>query len=150
MNNKVVIGIILLVIILGGGYFAAKAIKHSLAPQPVQQPVAQPTTPQQASPATTSASPTTMQEISVSASEFAFTPSSITVKAGQTVKITFKNNGQYPHNFTISELSVQTSTIQPGQQTDVTFTPTKTGSFTFICSVPGHADRGMKGTLTVE
>lgn len=42
MNNKLLIGIIILVIVLGGGYFAAKTIKHAVAPAPapvVQQQV---------------------------------------------------------------------------------------------------------------
>lgn len=92
----------------------------------------------------------TAQIVTVTGNEFAFTPSTITVKKGEPVQITFKNAGKYPHNLTISELSLQTKTIQPGQEDTITFTPTKVGSFTFICTVPGHADRGMKGTLSVE
>lgn len=29
-------------------------------------------------------------------------------------------------------------------------TPDKAGSFSFMCIVPTHADKGMTGTLTVE
>lgn len=104
-------------------------------------------------PAQQTATPTTsmaMQEITVTGSEFAFTPSTITVKKGQSVKITFKNTGAYPHNFTLADLNVQTKTIQPGEQDTITFTPVKTGSFAYICTVPGHADKGMKGTLIVQ
>lgn len=102
---------------------------------------------------TTSPIPTSKSEtvkIALEGNEFAFTPATITVKKGQPVELTFKNVGKFPHNFSISDLSVQTKTIQPGQSDVVTFTPDKTGSFTYTCTVPGHADKGMKGTLIVE
>ena len=91
-----------------------------------------------------------MQKVTVEAKEFAFTPSTITLKKGQPVQITFKNMGAFPHNLTIVDLNVKTKTIQPGEQDTIQFTPDKTGQFTFMCTVPGHADKGMKGTLTVQ
>lgn len=92
----------------------------------------------------------TAKEIAIEGNEFAFTPSVITVNKGQQVKITFKNTGKYPHNLTVSDLNLQTKTIQPGESDSISFAPDKTGSFEFTCTVPGHADRGMKGTLTVQ
>jgi nitrite reductase (NO-forming) len=106
-----------------------------------------PTTVQvQTSPASVAAS----EKITVEGSEFAFIPSTITLKKGQTAEITFKNVGKFPHNLTISDLGVASKTIQPGEQDTFTVTPDKIGQFAFICTVPGHADKGMKGTLTVE
>ncbi len=41
--------------------------------------------------------------------------------------------------------------IGGGETTDVTFkAPTKAGSYTYLCSFPGHFLAGMKGTLTVQ
>ena len=131
------VGLVVLVVIAVAAYFVFKPTMY--APTQTAQPAQQ-----------ESGSSATMQEVSVSGTEFAFTPSTITVKKGQEVKLTFKNNGQYPHNFTVSELGVATNTVEPGGETTITFTPDKTGSFTYVCTVPGHADRGMKGTLTVE
>ena len=108
-------------------------------------PTAMPTVPSQATSATVSA-----QKITVEGSEFAFSPSDITLKKGQPAELTFKNTGAFPHNLTIADLNVKTKTIQPGEQDTVQFTPDKTGQFSFICTVPGHADKGMKGTLTVQ
>lgn len=96
-----------------------------------------------------SSSVNTMQ-IAVTGNEFAFSPSEITVKSGQPMQITFKNMGKYPHDLSISELGVRTAVLDPGQQETLTFTPDKTGTFTYMCTVPGHADKGMKGTLIVQ
>lgn len=93
---------------------------------------------------------TTIKEITVIGTEFNFNPPEITVKKGETVEITFKNAGQYPHNLAFSNLNLATKTIQPGQEDVIRFTPQNTGEFTFVCTVPGHADKGMKGTLKVE
>lgn len=93
---------------------------------------------------------TTTKIITVTGSEFAFVPATIAIKKGQPVQLTFKNIGKYPHNWTVSALNLKTPTIQPGTSTTITFTPTQTGNFTYECTVPGHADRGMKGTLTVQ
>lgn len=90
------------------------------------------------------------QKITIEGSEYAFTPSKITLKKGQLAEITFKNTGKYPHNLAIADLSVKSNTIMSGQQDVVSFTPDKTGQFSFSCTVPGHADKGMTGTLTVE
>jgi len=91
-----------------------------------------------------------IQKITVLGSEFAFTPSTPTLKKGQPAEITFKNNGAFPHNLSIADLNVKTKTIQPGEQDTIKFTPDKTGQFAFLCTVPGHADKGMKGTLVVQ
>lgn len=134
---KWIVGIVALLIIGATGYLL---VKPATAPTPTTQ-----NTIPSSAPSTGSA-----QTVNVSGNEFAFTPATITVKKGQEVKLTFKNNGQYPHNFTVSELGIATNTVGPGEETTITFTPDKTGSFTYICTVPGHADRGMKGTLIVE
>ena len=91
-----------------------------------------------------------VSKITMIATEFAFSPSQFTVKAGEPVTVTLENNGAYPHNFTVSDLNIKTPNVEPGGKTTITFTPTKTGTYTFICSVPGHADKGMTGKITVE
>ncbi len=123
-----------------GGYNYNQTSQTGNQYQSTQAPT-QPTTPN---------SSISMQEITVTGNEFAFTPSTITLKQGQQVKITFRNTGKYPHNFTISDLSVQSKTIQPGEEDSVMFTPSKTGSFTYTCTVDSHEAKGMKGTLTVQ
>ncbi|HSB47635.1 MAG TPA: cupredoxin domain-containing protein [Candidatus Bilamarchaeum sp.] len=87
-------------------------------------------------------------EIKVSAKQFEFTPSTITVKKGDHVKITITSE-DVTHGFAIPAFNVQT-TESPGNPGVVEFDADKTGSFPFMCSNfcgSGHA--GMKGTLIV-
>lgn len=147
----VVLYVIIGAIVYGLIYYFVFAKRGSYTYQQNSQQYQYPTTAATTAPtATTTVSPAASVQITVTGSEFAFTPSTLTVKSGQTVQLTFKNMGTYPHNLTIPDLGVATKTITPGQEDTITFTPTKAGSFSFLCTVPGHADRGMKGTLIVE
>lgn len=97
---------------------------------------------------TDSASPG--KEIVVSGGEYSFSPASISLTQGETVKVTFKNTGGLPHNFVITELGISTKTIPGGQEDSVTFTVEKTGIYTFFCSVGDHQQRGMEGEIKVN
>lgn len=140
---KWLVGFIVLLLIGGAAYFVFKPTAQAPAPQ-----IAEPTSTTQPSSGTSQSA--MMEKITVSATDFAFTPSTLTLKKGVEVTIVFTNNGKYPHNLSIAELGVATKTIQPGQEDTLAFTPDKTGTFSFTCTVPGHADRGMTGTVTVE
>ena len=81
-----------------------------------------------------------------------FTKTSLTAKAGK-VTIQFTNNAPLAHNLTIQQGSSgptlgATPTFMGGTKT-ITLT-LKQGTYTFVCSVPGHRDAGMHGTLTVQ
>ncbi len=47
------------------------------------------------------------------------------------------------------ELDLHISVEAGGRQT-VTFTPAEAGRYEFFCTVPGHRDGGMIGTLVVS
>ncbi len=74
------------------------------------------------------------------------------IPAGK-VKFTVTNEGQMAHNLTVTNDSgtvgkTSTFTTAQGAQTlEVDLTP---GTYTLICSVPGHASRGQKVSLTVK
>ncbi|MCW3994826.1 MAG: plastocyanin/azurin family copper-binding protein [Candidatus Bathyarchaeota archaeon] len=85
----------------------------------------------------------------------------LTFKQGQEYTVTVHNDGALPHSW---EINTQNSTsgqvlfnseinpgtyISPGQSGSVTFTPTQTGNFYYICPVPGHAELGMWGNVVV-
>lgn len=90
------------------------------------------------------------REITVSGTEYRFSPGSITVSAGERVKVTFKNTGSILHNFVVKDLGISTKTIGSGQTDTIEFTAPQSGTYTFICSVPGHQVAGMEGSLEVE
>ena len=147
---------LVLVLIVAGAYVERHQIKTMLmgaTPAPTEMTAQPSTSPEMmagSSGASASSRTAAIKEISVTGNEFLFTPKNIGVSKGDTVKIMFTNTGKYPHNFTISDLNVQTKTVSPGQSDTVTFTADKAGTFTYMCTVPGHADKGMTGTLTVE
>ncbi len=89
-----------------------------------------------------------VKQFTVTGANYSFTPSTLSVKKGDTVKLTFKNsNGM--HDLRIDEFGVATSRIASGTQETVTFIADKVGSFQYYCSVGSHRAMGMWGTLTV-
>ena len=82
--------------------------------------------------------------------QIAFDTTSLSAKAGE-VTIDFENPATIEHNVAIEEggeVLAQSETITEGQ-TSVT-ADLDAGSYAFVCTVPGHEEAGMKGTLTVK
>ena len=154
LNPMLIVGVILLVLLIGGGlYFGMK--KSSPTKQTVQQ-MATPTTVPTTVPSvtTTTASPTAMttaqaKEFTVHGGSYYFKPTQITVKKGDSVKITFMNDAGF-HDFVLDGYNVKTDVIGTGKSQTVTFTADKVGSFPYYCSVSNHRAMGMQGTLVVQ
>jgi len=89
-------------------------------------------------------------EMTVEGSEYSFSPNTITVKKGATVKLTFKNVGNAIHTWTIDGLNADTGSILPGSSKTIEFDATAAGTYEIYCAVAGHRESGMVGTLTVE
>ncbi len=80
----------------------------------------------------------------------AFTKPNLAARAGR-VTITFANMAPEMHNMTIaagSTVLAATPTFQGGSHT--LSLQLKPGTYVFYCSVPGHRQAGMQGTLTVS
>lgn len=90
------------------------------------------------------------KEMTIEGSEFKFSQSTINLKMGEKVSLTFKNTGAASHNLSIPDLQVATRTIGFGESDTVVFTPNKTGAFDFMCTIVGHKDLGMKGQVVVK
>lgn len=87
--------------------------------------------------------------IAITADNFLFAPSAITVKKGEdvTLKIT---GAAGTHGFAIPDLGINVS-VAPGQTVSVKLPTDTVGTFGFMCSIPcGAGHRDMKGTVTVE
>lgn len=84
---------------------------------------------------------------------FAFDQRIIRVKAGETVALQLSNEDTTAHSFDVDELDVHAP--MPSEQPGLAlFRPAEPGTYTFYCSIPGHANpearTGMIGTLIVE
>lgn len=82
--------------------------------------------------------------------QLAFDKKTLTAKSGQ-VEIDLSNPSDLPHNVTIEGNGIDKGgqTVGKGQTSTVT-ADLKPGQYTFYCSVPGHRQGGMEGTLTVK
>jgi nitrite reductase (NO-forming) len=86
--------------------------------------------------------------VAIAASDFKFSPNSVQVPVGQKVTFTLNNTGVVEHDFTVPNTGFSLS-AKPGQTATGDFTFDKPGVLNFYCSIPGHKDAGMQGTLTV-
>ncbi|HEX6228192.1 MAG TPA: plastocyanin/azurin family copper-binding protein [Solirubrobacterales bacterium] len=83
--------------------------------------------------------------------QLAYTTDEATAKAGQ-VEIKFNNPASVPHDVAIESADgeqVGKTEIITDSETSTTV-ELKAGEYTFYCTVPGHREAGMEGTLTVE
>ncbi len=83
---------------------------------------------------------------------FRFNPSTITVKAGQPLEVTFQNGGEILHDFTVLQGLAKPVVIlaEGGKSGTTTVTFDKPGLYKFFCSQPGHDQLGMHGSITVQ
>lgn len=164
MNTKTIITvvIILVVILVGWGIYQSKTMP---APAPVVNEVitdidaddvagmddatTTPTTVTATTSVDVSVGVGTVKTFTVTGSNFAFAPKTLTVNKGDKVKIIFKNSGG-THDIKIDEFSVASAKIQGGAETTVEFTADKVGTFEYYCSIGTHRAMGMVGTLTVK
>jgi len=91
----------------------------------------------------------TGEAMALNAVDIAFQPNTMTIPAGQDVTINFTNMGQLPHNFHVDELGVASSDLESGASEVLTINAAA-GTYQYYCSIPGHKDAGMVGTLTVQ
>ena len=80
--------------------------------------------------------------VTVTARDFAFSPTSLSVGAGE-VRITFQNTGNARHSFTASSVGADTE-AGPGETKTVTFTAPSSGTVSFHCKF--HPQ--MTGTIS--
>jgi uncharacterized cupredoxin-like copper-binding protein len=91
---------------------------------------------------------TSATTIQVSGKEFSFKLSSKSIARPGTVRFNFKNAGHVKHDFSINHQ--HTPMISPGKTASITVSFKKKGKYQYVCTVPGHAAAGMRGTFTVR
>jgi len=86
--------------------------------------------------------------LSVTATEFVFDPATLSVPADEEVTIEVVNAGTVEHDFTLDEAGAKIPT--PATETASGSFTVAAGTYTFYCSVPGHREAGMEGSLTAS
>ena len=98
-----------------------------------------------------------------------FTPASITVRQGETIRFVHRNAGKVMHEFVLGnkqELDEHAALMKkfptmehdepymahvpPGKTTEMIWTFNRAGEFDFACLIPGHYDAGMVGKIVVS
>ena len=85
--------------------------------------------------------------LEVTSFDLGFEPKDLEVDAAGRYEVMLENSGAIAHDITFP--NGPTATAQAGQTVSATVDVPADG-LAFICSIPGHADGGMKGTITVK
>jgi len=87
--------------------------------------------------------------LEVEAYDIGFKPNKLEASAGE-ITINLTNTGFLPHDLTVEGIDgADTGIINASTSKSITFTAAA-GTYTFFCSVPGHKDAGMIGSLVVS
>jgi plastocyanin len=104
-------------------------------------------TPAGATPAAGGGGATAIDVVTV---DIGFEPTELTIPADTDVEITVTNEGFLEHDFIIEDTDFATELLQGNGATETITVNLPAGEYTYYCSVPGHREAGMEGTLTVE
>jgi plastocyanin len=157
----ILVSAVLVVGTMASGIITSGSPAKTTAPSTTSQSTSQETAsaPASAEPKATTGTPPPAPKTSVQTTlklaanpegQLTYDTKQLSAKAGQ-VRITMANMAPEPHNVTIAQGSKvlgATPTFQGGAKT-LTIN-LKPGTYTFYCSVPGHRQGGMEGTLTVS
>lgn len=88
--------------------------------------------------------------VTIESTEFGFSPDMISLTQGEEVSLRLVNAGVVEHNIDIPSLGVLV-TARAGETVETSFVvpgPDLAGDFR--CSLPGHTEAGMAGTITID
>jgi len=88
------------------------------------------------------------RQVEVVAGDFAFDPAEIEAQAGEDLAIVLTSD-DILHDFTIDELDAHVA-ANAGETAEGGISDLEPGDYTYYCSVPGHREAGMEGTLSVQ
>ena len=88
-------------------------------------------------------------EARVVAANFSFSPTEIRLPVNAPVNLTLANPTGVLHDLTVPALGIQI-VAGPGQTSTVGLRGLPAGRYPAFCSVPGHAEAGMRATIVVE
>ncbi len=90
-----------------------------------------------------------VKEFSIEAYQFGFEPSTITIKKGERVKLTFSSK-DVEHGVSLPDFEKVTRKFGKGQTQSVEFVADKSGTFDYMCNVYcGNGHPTMRGQIIV-
>ena len=149
MNLLVRLRLLLVVLFVATGVVACGSAPRPLVTNPgpaVAQPLAKAVVEQVAQPAASVASAAAIGEIEIRSFEMGFKPAAVNVDKPGLYSIKLINDGVLPHDVTFPDGTKITANGNATASGDV---EVPAGGLSFICSVPGHEQAGMKGTISV-
>jgi Cu+-exporting ATPase len=88
--------------------------------------------------------------IRIVARQTTFIPAEVHITAGRFVILELVNEDPVFHDWMVDGLANVDAPARPGQTARIRFRIDRPGAYRVICSVPGHAEAGMTGTLVVD
>jgi plastocyanin len=88
--------------------------------------------------------------VAVVARDARFIPADVRVEAGRTVVLEFTNDDPVFHDWEVEGLANVDAGARPGQTQRIRVRIDEPGTYPIVCTVPGHADAGMAGSLIVD
>jgi Cu+-exporting ATPase len=89
-------------------------------------------------------------QLAVVARDTRYSPADLTITAGRTAVLSFRNEDPVFHDWEVEGLANVDAGARPGQTQRIRFRIDEPGTYRIVCSVPGHAEAGMTGTLVVR
>lgn len=113
--------------------------------------------------------PAATKTVEIVSTSMAFDTKEVTLDKGATVKMVFNNKDIQLHDLTIDKIPGKVKELEHGAEHSmgsskpdlhissdggksgsIEFTPSEAGTYTYYCTVVGHKDAGMVGTLIVK
>lgn len=121
-------------------------------------------------PAVAAADWAAVQEVVIELGDHSYTPNEISFKLGMPYKLRLRNVGGTSHDMVggtffsdqvialkmvnsrvgrVMADQINSIYLRPKNDTELWFVALKDGEFSFFCSLPGHRDSGMEGTIRI-
>ena len=135
-------------------FVLAGALGLMLAACSSSSPVSSPAAPAREAPLPAAQVASSNQVIALNTGDYYFNPGDITVRPG-TITLNLTNDGPRRHTFYMrnaadtDDIVKSDDRLVPGASETLTFTVTDAGRYKIYCAIPGHADRGEVGFISV-
>lgn len=91
------------------------------------------------------------QDVSITVTDYKFTPGTINTEVGTLLEFKLKNSAQQKHEMVIDTPEGQYELeVDAGKEVNFGIKFRLPGTYAIMCELPGHLDQGMKGEIVVK